>query len=169
VPGVYFAGSITQGSIGLKKYGIPSNSAAVHGFRYNAMVLARHIAETRFGVATARPTVAAKDVVPYLLSEATRAPELWNQQSYLARILTLDGKGIVDDGILPLSHFVDTAGPDGIAMAVETDAEGDIHPAVYIRRGGRVEEHTLSSSPMLDHETAEHASQLSSLLKNLIS
>jgi thioredoxin reductase len=170
VPGIYFAGSITQGSIGLKKYGIPSNSAAVHGFRYNAIVLARHIAETRFGVAPERPTMAAKDVVSYLLSEATRAPELWNQQSYLARILTFDPeKGITDEGILPLAHFVDTTGPDGIAMAVETDAEGDIHPAVYIRRGGRVEEHTLSSSPMLDHETAEHAAQLSSLLKNLIS
>jgi hypothetical protein len=170
VPGIYFAGSITQGSIGLKKYGIPSNSAAVHGFRYNAIVLARYIAETRFGVAPERTTVAAKDVVPYLLSEATRAPELWNQQSYLARILTFDQeRGITDEGILPLSHFVDTAGQDGIAMAVETDADGDIHPAVYIRRGGRVEEHTLSSSPMLDHETAEHAAQLSSLLKNLIS
>jgi thioredoxin reductase len=169
VPGVYFAGSITQGSIGLKKYGIPSNSAAVHGFRYNAIVLARHIAETRFGVAPERPAVAAKDVVSYLLSEATRAPELWNQQSYLARILTFHPDGaITDDGILPLAHFVDSLGPDGIAMAVETDADGDIHPAVYIRRGGRVEEHTLASSPMLDHETSEHAAQLSSLLKNLI-
>ena len=104
-----------------------------------------------------------------LLDEATRAPELWNQQSYLARVLMLDGDGgMIDEGILPLSHFVDTAGPDGVAIAVETDAEGDIHPALYIRRGGRVEEHTLSSSPLLDFSTAEHVAQLTSLLKGLI-
>ena len=30
VPGIYFAGSTSQGSVGLKKYGFPSNSAAVH-------------------------------------------------------------------------------------------------------------------------------------------
>jgi thioredoxin reductase len=169
VPGVYFAGSITQGSIGLKKYGIPSNSAAVHGFRYNAVVMARHMAETRFGVAPERPECAPKNIVRYLLSEATHGPELWNQQSYLARVLSIGGDGtIVDDGILPLAHFVDSNGSDGIAMAVETDGEGDIHPAVYIRRGGRVEEHTLPSSPLLDYETVEHSSQLSSLLKGLI-
>ncbi len=34
--------------------------------------------------------------------------------------------------------------------------------------GGRVEEHTLASSPLLDYETAEHSAQLSSLLKSLI-
>ena len=167
-PGVYFAGSITQGSIGLKKYGIPSNSAAVHGFRYNAIVLARHIAETHFGIARERPVVAPGDVVTYMLAEATRAPELWNQQSYLARVLTVGDDGIHDEGILPLAHFVDAAGPDGVAMAVETDAEGDIHPAVYIRRGQRVEEHTLASSPLLEFETTEHAAQLTSLLKHFI-
>src|SRR4029077_4554737 len=38
VPGIFFAGSITQGSAGLKKHGIPSNSGALHGYRYNARV-----------------------------------------------------------------------------------------------------------------------------------
>src|SRR5436190_12913941 len=50
VPGVYFAGSVTQGSLGMKKYGIPSNSSAVHGFRYNARVLAGWLARMHFGV-----------------------------------------------------------------------------------------------------------------------
>jgi len=168
LPGVYFAGSITQGSIGLKKYGIPSNSAAVHGFRYNAVVLARHIAETRFGVSIDRPPVAPDDIVAYLLAEATRAPELWNQQSYLARVLSLSGGGATDEGILPLANFVDSAGPDGVAVAVETDAEGDIHPAVYIRRGGHVEEHTLPSSPLLDFTSAEHTAMMTSLQKSFM-
>src|SRR5205085_11412263 len=90
VPGVFFAGSVTQGSIGLKKYGIPSNSAAVHGFRYNARVLAHHIGETHFGIARPRRGLPAADVVDFLLRELTSGPELWNQQSYLARVVTFD-------------------------------------------------------------------------------
>src|SRR5204863_3182210 len=50
VPGIHFAGTITQGSAGMRKHGIPSNSGAVQGHRYNARVLARHLAETRFGM-----------------------------------------------------------------------------------------------------------------------
>ncbi len=169
VPGIFFAGSITQGSIGLKKYGIPSNSAAVHGFRYNARVMARRIAETLMGVRVDRPTLEARDVVGHLLSEATYAPELWNQQSYLARVLLFEpGRGIVDDGILPLAHFVDDAGPDAVAIAVETDAEGDIHPAVYVRRDGRVDEHPLASSPLLKFDGQEHQRQLADVLKGFI-
>ena len=49
VPGIFFAGTISQASPGLRKHGIPANSGAVHGHRYNARILARHIAETRFG------------------------------------------------------------------------------------------------------------------------
>ncbi|MGH2727132.1 MAG: NAD(P)-binding domain-containing protein, partial [Actinomycetota bacterium] len=169
VPGIFFAGSITQGSIGLKKYGIPSNSAAVHGFRYNARVMARRIAETMIGVRVDRPTVEARDVVGYLLAEATYAPELWNQQSYLARVLLFEpDRGIVDEGIVPLAHFVDDAGPNAVAIAVETDAEGDIHPAVYVRRDGRVDEHPLPSSPLLKFDGREHQRQLADVLKGFI-
>lgn len=169
VPGLYFAGSITQGAIGLKKYGIPSNSAAVHGFRYNADVLARHIAERHFGVVPTRPVVEPGAVVEYLLAEATRAPELWHQQSYLARALVWDGaRGITDDGIVPLAHFVDAEGDDAVAMTVETDPEGTIRPAVYIRRGGRITEHPLGPSPLHDFETPTHRAELTALLKDMI-
>ncbi|MGH2794680.1 MAG: hypothetical protein ACRDKG_10300, partial [Actinomycetota bacterium] len=168
-PGVFFAGSITQGSIGLKKYGIPSNSAAVHGFRYNARVLARRIAETRLGVQVDRPAIAPNDVVGFLLAEATYAPELWNQQSYLAHALLFDpDRGIVDEGIIPLAYFVDDAGGDAVAIAVETDAEGDIHPAVYVRRDGRVDEHTLASSPLMKFDGQEQQRQLAAVLKGLV-
>jgi thioredoxin reductase len=169
LPGIYFAGSITQGSIGLKKYGIPSNSAAVHGFRYNARVLATHIARSRFGVEVSRPPVKSRDVVPFLLDEATSAPELWNQQSYLARVVTLDpASGLVDDGITPLAHFVDAAGPDAVAVAVETNAEGEKRPALYVRRGGKIEESVLDSHPLHDFTTEAHHAQLTSLLKGFI-
>jgi thioredoxin reductase len=168
VPGVYFAGNVTQGSLGLRKFGMPSNSAAVHGFRYNARIVARHIAEAHFGNATPAEELPAEEVVEHLLHELTVAPELWNQPSYLARVVTFQAEhGILDRGLVPLAHFVDEAGPDAVAVAVETDPEGDIHPAVYVRRGGRVREHTLPSDPLHQFEGNEHRRELTSLLAGL--
>jgi thioredoxin reductase len=168
IPGIYFAGSVTQGSVGLKKYGIPSNSAAVHGFRYNARVMARHIAETRFGVPPQDRPLPPDGVVPFLLAEMTRAPELWNQQVYLAREISLEpGPGPRDRGIVPLAHFVDATGPDAVVAAVETDGDGQIRPVVYVRRSGRVEEHELDPEPLLDFETADHRAQLEMALGGL--
>lgn len=165
VPGLYFAGAITQGSIGLKKYGNPSNSGAVHGFRYNARVLARHIAEKHFGVIPERYRLNEGEVVEHLLAAATRAPDVWNQQSYLARVVEFSPEnGITDGGTMPLAHFVDADGPDSVAITTETDAEGDIHPALYVRRGGRVDEHLLPSDPLRDYETTEHRKLVTQLL-----
>lgn len=168
VPGIFFAGSVTQGSIGLKKYGIPSNSAAVHGFRYNAVVLAEHIAQRFFGRSFDRPSWSADIAVDRLLEEATFSPALWNQQSYLARVVTFEeASGIRDHGIQPLAHFVDASGPDAVAITVETDAEGDIHPAAYVRRARRVTEHLLASDLMLDFRGEEQRKQLMSGLKEV--
>lgn len=166
VPGIYFAGAITQGSIGLKKYGHPSGSSAVHGFRYNARVLARHLAETRFGIQVDRPPLKAPEVIDHLLARATRAPDLWNQQSYLARVVDRLGDGsFADAGSMPLAHFVDTYDHDGVAITIETDAAGDIHPAVYLRRGADVSEHLLEPGHLHAYETRKNRSQLSSLLQ----
>jgi hypothetical protein len=112
--------------------------------------------------------VPVAEVVPYLLSEATRGPELWHQRSYLARVLSFsDGEGVLDEGIQPLAHFVDAPGGDEVAMTLEHTADGEIRPAVYVRRGGRVEEHIMPSDPLLDFESAEHRKQLRSLLDGL--
>jgi thioredoxin reductase len=169
VPGLYFAGSITQGAVGLKKYGIPSSSAAVHGFRYNARVLAGYVAERHFGIRRLRPEVREDDVVSVVLDAATRDPALWNQQAYLARQLTFDEDGMVrDDGSVPLQDFVDGAGPDAIAATVETDGSGDIHPCVYLRRGGRVDEHVLPGDPLLRFDGSDQRAQVSSILKGVL-
>jgi thioredoxin reductase len=166
IPGVYFAGSVTQGTVGL---GRSTGVGAVHGFRYNARILASHIAETRFGVVIDRPTLPPEDVVPFLLREASSAPELWNQRGYLGRVLTFSSdRGIVDAGILPLAYFVDAAGPDAVAMAVVPDEDRNLRPAAYIRRGASVEEHFLEANRFLDFATEQHVSQLTSLLKDLL-
>ena len=168
VPGLYFAGTISQAMAGLKKHGVPSNSGAVQGARYNARVLAEHIAREHYGWTPPRPEVPATEVVSYLLSEATRGPELWHQRSYLARILSFDEhEGIRDEGILPLAWFVDAPGGDAVAMTIEHTAEGEIRPAVYVRREGKVEEHVMPSDPLLDFESGEHRKQLRSLLSGL--
>ena len=166
LPGIYFAGTIGQGVSGMKKYGLPANSGAVHGARYNARTMVFYVARKHFGIEQPKASVSPAKLVDTLLEEATRAPELWNQKSYLARAFSLDSSaGILDEGIVPLADFVDMEGPAAVAIAVETDDTGDIHPAVYVREEGKPAVETLLlSHPMHDFRTAEHHNQLASLL-----
>ncbi|HSO29967.1 MAG TPA: NAD(P)-binding domain-containing protein [Candidatus Sulfomarinibacteraceae bacterium] len=165
VPGIHFAGTITQGASGLKKHGIPSYSGAVQGHRYNSRILVRRLAESSFGVAPDAPPIALRDLLDYLLAEATRGPELWHQKAYLARVVSVSpDDGIRDRGILPLSHFLDTDGPDAVAMTVEADGEGAIYPVAYIRRTGRVEEHAMEAHPLNDFEGSPYRRHLGALL-----
>lgn len=169
-PGIYFAGTISQAVSGLKKYGIPANSGAVHGHRYNARLLVDDVAARHFGVERPRPELSGRDVVGRLLASASTAPELWHQKSYLAHALSRDPDGVIrDEGIVSLAEYVDAAGPDGAAITVEIDDKGDIHPAVYVRRHGRVEaDARLDSSPLLDFRGAEHRAQLVSLIGDVL-
>jgi thioredoxin reductase len=165
VPGIHFAGTITQGASGLKKHGIPGYSGAVHGHRYNSRILVRRLAETDFGIAPTCPEIALGDLRDYLLAEATRAPELWNQKAYLAHVVSVSpDDGIRDSGILPLTHFLDSEGPDAVAMTVEADGQGAIYPVVYVRREGRVEEHAMESHPLNDYEGSAYRRHLGALL-----
>jgi thioredoxin reductase len=167
VPGIYFAGTIGQGVSGMKKYGFPANSGAVHGARYNARTMVYHVAKEHFGVDVPHDRVEPSALVELLLSEATHAPELWNQKSYLARAFSLEPEqGILDQGIVPLAQFVDEEGDAGIAIAVETDESGDIHPAVYMRRTGKPAVETLlSSQPLHDFRTPDNKARLSEILR----
>jgi thioredoxin reductase len=169
VPGIFFAGTIGQGSTGMKKYGLPANSGAVHGARYNTRVMVEHLARSCFGVDVERPPLAADAVVDFLLEEATHAPELWNQKSYLARAVSIDpDRGVRDAGIVPLAEFVDSAGDAAVAITVETDDTGDIHPAVYLRRSGRPAGETLlEPNPLHDFRTSANRAHLSRLLHEM--
>ena len=168
VPGIFFAGTLSQGAAGLRKHGVPSNSGAVHGHRYNARLLARHIAVRHFGVKPAAKPIAEKEAVNYVLSELSRAPELWHQKSYLARALLVEDDGLKDAGIVPLSAFVDAGGPDGVAVAIESNAQGETYPAIYRRQRGRISEHLLDPSPIHDYQTDEHRRALASVLQPLL-
>jgi hypothetical protein len=168
VPGIYFAGTIGQGAAGLKKHGMPANSGAVQGARYNARLLAEHLAEKHFGVARERPPLAVAGVLPFLIDEITLAPELWHQRAYLARVVAVDPeRGIVDEGIEPLAHFLDSGGPDAIAATIEADAEGNVYPVLYTRRAGRTAEHVMPGHPLHDFGTDEHRRMLASVLADM--
>jgi thioredoxin reductase len=160
LPGVFFAGNVTQAERGLEKHGVSANSTAVNGFRYNARVLARHLAERCTGAVPARPTIPPAEVISLLLADGSRAPELWIQKGYLARVLAVTPSGFRDDGILPLTHFVDDGPAEGLAISVELDPRGTIHPVLYIRRGGSVAEHALAPHPLHDFTGDEYATEL---------
>ena len=170
VPGIYFAGTIMQAVSGLKKFGIPANSGAVHGHRYNGRLLVDDVAARYFGMPRARPEVAPGGVIELLLTAASAAPELWHQKSYLARALSRDEDGAIrDEGIVSLAEYVDVAGPDGAAITVETVDRGAIRPAVYVRRRGRVDtDAVLDGSPLHEYRTAEHRAQLQSLVADVL-
>jgi hypothetical protein len=157
--GIFFAGNATQGAPGLRKHGVGAASPAVHGFRYNARVMARHLAGTRLGVDVPRERVEG-DPVAYLLEELTTAPELWAQKSYLAR--SVDEDGTTD--IVPLAHFLDASGPDAVAVTIEMNAAGETYPAVYLRRGGEVAERILPPHLLNDFRGPEHERELRALL-----
>jgi thioredoxin reductase len=172
LPGLFFAGTLSQAAGGLKKHGLPANSGAVHGARYNAKVLARRIAATRFDApaATERSAVPADGLVDWMANALMSSPELFHQRAYLARVVSLDASaGPRDEGVVPLAAFVDGTGTDGdgdaIAVTLEADGSGAIYPVVYVRREGRLDEVTFDPDPLLRYDTPAVRERLEELAR----
>ena len=167
VPGLFFAGNISDAAPGLRKHGVASLSTMVCGFRYNARVLARHLAETVFGATLERPRLELDAIVPYLIHELDHAPELAFQKGYLARVLRVAGGEVRDEGVLPLEVFVDGES-EGIAVTLEFDAEETIRPVVYTRRTGVLHEEALPPHPLRRYDEASYHESLGKLLRPLL-
>ena len=173
VPAIYFAGTITQGAAGRNKHGVPANSGAVHGHRYNARVLAEHLASKHFGIVREREMLKGDDVVDALLDELTgvggRGADIFHQRSYLARVVRPTEDGWIDDGIQPLKPFLDDEGDeDALAATLEADDVGQLSAALYLRRKGAIRERFLEPDPVLDFRTAANREAVKSALKELL-
>ncbi len=169
LPGIFFAGTVTQAERGLEKHGAFASSTGVSGFRYNARILAEHLASRVFGVEIVQPPLPTAEAVSYLLEEASHGPELWIQKGYLARVLGVDpAAGVRDEGILPLTYFVDDWPADGVAMTIEHDSRGTIRPVLYVRRRGVVTEHELPSHPLHDYSGEEHRREAADRIRLLL-
>jgi thioredoxin reductase len=170
LPGVFFAGTLGQGARGLRKHGIPANSGAVHGARYNARVLARRLAEERFGIGIHRPVMEPETLVDFLTREITEAPDLFHQRAYLGRVVTADPiTGLRDAGVQPLAHVLDEGAEDAIVVTLEADGSGAIYPVLYTRIGGAVNEHPLDPDPLLRYDGAETRAAIGAVVGPVLS
>jgi thioredoxin reductase len=157
--GAFFAGNAMQGAAGLRKNGVGSASGTVSGFRYNARILARHIAQ-RLGSRPELEQVAPDKAAAFLSSELRSAPELWTQKGYLARAIFPDGS----TDILPLAHFLDNCARGSVAVTVEMNAEGEVYPVAYTRKGEEIEERELERHHLNDFAREDYVRELQSLL-----
>jgi thioredoxin reductase len=165
LPRVYFAGNASTGARGLGKRGAGASSTSVNGFRYNARVLAEHLAESLFDRPREQPTLA--DPISFLLHELSTAPELWVQKGYLCRVVVSASEGLADGGIVPLAQFLDFGEEDAVAASIEVDERGGIMPTVYVRRGGEVAEHVLAPHPLHDYEGEPYRGEVAARLAPL--
>lgn len=180
LPGIFFAGTISQGAPGLRKHGLPSNSGAVHGARYNARVLAAHIGRLLGGSdaaaagasgagASGRP-LRGEALVQAAASALATAPELWHQRAYLARVFAIEGDGGRDAGIVPLAAFLDGTGDDGsgpaIGLTLESDGTGALYPVVYSRAGGDVGEHRFDPDVLMRYDTPDTRARLGEVIES---
>jgi thioredoxin reductase len=163
LPGVFFAGNTSSGAKGLGKRGAGASSTSVNGFRYNARVLTEHLVE-RLNGRRPRRGEPLTDLVSFLLDELSSAPELWVQKGYLCHAVAIGEDGFVEDGFVPLSHFLDAGGGDAVAASVEVDEAGRIIPTVYVRRGGEIAEHHLDPHPLHEYASEPYRRDLASLL-----
>jgi thioredoxin reductase len=162
LPGIYFAGNASQGAKGVGKRGAGASSSSVNGFRYNARVLAEHLVEKLDGRVAPRKPVS--DLVSFLLRELSSAPELLVQKGYLCRVVTAEADGYLDEGIVPLAHFLDSGGVDAVGASVEVDEQGQIIPVVYVRRDGETAEHQFEPHPLHEYQGEPYRRELASLL-----
>jgi thioredoxin reductase len=167
LPGIFFAGNTTQASLGLRKHGVANLSSMVCGFRYNARLLAQHMAETVFGRERERPRIERDRVVDLVAGELNDAPELAIQKGYLARVLRGAKGEIRDDGVMPLEVFVD-ADIDGVAATIEFDEHERICPVLYVRAGGPLAEVPLPPHPLRRYDGPEYHEVIASALAPLL-
>ena len=167
LPRVFFAGNLTQAAPGLRKSGVASLSSMVCGFRYNARILARRIAEEVFGLRIERAPIARSEVARHLISLLNDAAELSMQKGYLARVLSIEPDAVWDEGAMPLEAFVDGSG-DALAVTLEFAPDETIQPMLYIRTARDVREIALPPHPLRRYHALAYTSVVDEALSSVL-
>ena len=171
VPGIFFAGTIGQAAKGLQRHGIPANSGAVHGARYNARVLAGHLAETRFGrrACAARPSIRGRSRRPHRDRADRRARALASARLPRPGLHRRPRRtGSSTTGCSRSTEMLDAGGPDAVAITLEADGTGAIYPVLYRRIGGVVTERVLEPDPLLRYDGAAARRAIADAISRLV-
>jgi hypothetical protein len=67
--------------------------------------------------------------------------------------------------VQPLSQFVEEAGPDAVAVTIETDARGVTFPCAYVRRGGALNVQQLDPHPLNEFDGELYERDLARLVQ----
>ncbi len=122
VDGLYFAGALTHG----RDYRSFSSSGFIHGFRYNSIVLAHHIAE-RLGVTEERDQVPLASLLDLLVGEFEEDAAIYLQPGYIGRCFSsVDGETWLDLGYRTRRWF-DAQEVGAAILLLATLEYGDIH------------------------------------------
>lgn len=122
IDGLYFAGALTHG----RDYRSFSSSGFIHGFRYNSIVLAHHIAE-RLGVAQDRARVPHDALLDLLMGEFEEDAAIYLQPGYIGRCFSRDdGEAWLDLGYRTRRWF-DAQEASAVTLLLATLEYGDIH------------------------------------------
>ena len=167
LPRVFFAGNVTQAAAGLRRHGVASLSSMVCGFRYNARILARQIAEEVFGVAVERPPVEPSSLAGRLIARLNEAGELWMQKGYLGWVFGIEDGVVRDCGPMPLEAFVDGSG-DAVAATIEFAPDETIQPVLYLRTARDVREVALPPHPLRRYHVVAYEKIVADAVRPLV-
>ena len=123
VPGLFFAGALTHGP----DYRSFSSSGFIHGFRYNSMILAHHLADI-VGATELQPRIAADDLADHLLGDFEEDAGMYLQPGHIGRCYRRVGNGTwIDLGHRTRQWFQDHSLAGGDTLLLATLEYGDIH------------------------------------------
>ncbi len=121
IENLYFAGAQTHGL----DYRMTSTSGFIHGFRYNAKILAHLLAE-KSGVIKTRSELIKTDIIDYILEEFNESPDMWLQPGYVGALLQFENEEWRTLGYRTIHEF-NQLSSENSSLVMLTLEYGDIH------------------------------------------
>ena len=107
--------------------------------------------------------------MPYLAGELARAPELWIQKGYLARVVASIARAGSATRASSRSRISSTRTTATRARSrSSTTPAVTIVPALYVRHGGRLAEHVMPPHPLYAFDGDDYRAELRARLDPLL-